>query len=227
MIKTDSQVLTTINNQFKSFSDKALKSSKPNRAFVISYLQKYEKSYKREGFITTFVQKAQQLAEDFDKNGATDFTGIIYASLIKIKNLSSDIREELIKRAIEVAQKQNDIIHELGRVVDLKMLYRDNISTRRKDYIKTLFAEEKLLRNIVRNYEESRDNYKTVTKTTRSEEDYTFKLGLSKVEIAKQHNNTNKKIALEKLIEAKKIFKRLGKTKEEFFTKGLIENLKH
>ena len=93
MIKTDSQVLTTINNQFKSFSDKALKGSKPNRAFVISYLQKYEKSYKREGFITTFVQKAQQLAEDFDKNGATDFTGIIYASLIKIKNLSSDICE--------------------------------------------------------------------------------------------------------------------------------------
>jgi len=227
MIKIEPQVITTIDKEFQAFSKKALKPTRPNRVFVISHLQKYEKSYKREGLISNFVQKARQLAEDFDKKGATDFTGIIYASLIKIKTLAFDIRENLIKRAIEIAQKQNDTIHELGRVVDLKMLYRENFDARRKDYIKILFDEEKLLRKIVRNFDTSVNNYKTVSKTMKTEEDYAYKLGLSKVEIAKQHINTNKKIALDKLIEAKKIFKKLGKNKEEYFANGFIEQIKH
>ena len=227
MIKIEPPIITTIDKEFQAFSKKALKKTRPDRVFVISHLQKYEKSYKREGLISNFVQKARQLAEDFDKKGATDFTGIIYASLIKIKTLAFDIRENLIKRAIEIAQKQNDTIHELGRVVDLKMLYRANIQVKRKGYIKTLLAEEKLLSNIVRNFDQSVDNYKTVRRNTKLKDEYLFKLGLSKVDIAKQFINTNRKLAKEKLVEAKKIFQKLGKSKEEFFVNGLIEQIKH
>lgn len=225
MIEIKPQLVTT-NKQFQSFSKKALNTSNPDRIFIISHLQKYQKSYKREGHIDIYVEKARQLAEDFDKRGITDFTGIIYASLIKIKTLAYDIRENLIKRAIEIAQKQNDMVHELGRTVDLKFLYRDNIQNKRKEYIKTLFAEETLLIKIVRNFEQSANNYRTLYKNMGSKEVYSYKLGLAKVDIAKQFIKTNQKLALDKLIEAKKIFSKLGKSEEEFFTNGLIEQLR-
>ncbi|MBE7702860.1 MAG: hypothetical protein E7Z89_02285 [Cyanobacteria bacterium SIG28] len=227
MLETKSININTINKNFKHFKIHALKEKNPTAAFVVSQLQKYEKSYKRAGSMGDYIVRTQELAEDFDKRGLTDLTGIIYASLIKIKILPDDIKEIFIKRAFEIAQKQNDVIHQLGRTVDLKMLYRKDINNRRKDYIKNLFTEEKLLRTIVRNFETSSDNFKTISKNAKNKDEYNFRLGLAKVEIAKQYLYTNKKIALEKLTEALKIFRKLGKTNEEYSTQGLIENLKH
>ena len=227
MLETKSININKINKNFKHFKINTLKEKNPSTAMVISQLQKYEKSYKKADCIGDYIVRTQELAEDFDKKGFTDLTGIIYASLIKIKILPDDIKEIFIKRALQIAQKQNDIIHELGRTIDLKMLYRKDLKNRRKDYIKILFNEEKLLRTIVRNFETSANNYKTISKNTKSKDEYNFKLGLAKVEIAKQHLYTNKKIALEKLVEAQKIFRELGKTREEYTVQGLIENLKH
>ena len=215
------------NKQFQAFSSKALKASNPDQGFVLSNLQKYERHYKREGLIQDYVQNAQRLADIFEKKGKIDFAGIIYSALMKFKTLPFDIRENLIKRGIEIAQMQKDAIHELGRVVDLKILYHENIETRRKDYIKTLLSEEKLLKRIVREYEICADGFKTVSKEMKPKDHYVCKLGLVKVDIAKQFINTNKKVALEKLKEAKKIFNNLKKYKEEFFAQGLIEQIKH
>lgn len=218
--------INVINKQFYNFSQKTLKASHPETIYVISNLQKYERNYKRIGMAEVFIQKAQQFAEDCFNKGLTDFTGIIYAFLIKIPNLDSELRELIIKRAIQIAQKQHDEIHELARVVDLKKHYQ-NTKAPKKKYVETLFLEENILKRLVRNFSDCSGNFKTVSREIKDKEVYEYRLGLAQVDISKAFYKTDKKLALNKLKDARKIFVNLNKNKEVFFTDGLIDQLKH
>ncbi len=215
-----------VNKQFGRYAQQILKESKPEIPKIITSLQIYEKSYKRLGFIEGFVQQAQIFAEECFNKGLMDVTGIIYSSLIKIPNLPSDAKEALILRAIMIAQKQNDSIHELARVVDLKHLYDEVGKQTKREYMKVLFSEEKILKNIVENYQECCSNHRTISRKVADVELYEYNLGLCKIDIAKKVFKSDKKLAYKKLKEARKIFTGLDKTKELSYTEKLIYELK-
>lgn len=214
-----------INNNFNSFSKQTLENNRADFNYVISQLQKYESDYRQLDSVHLFMQKAQQFAEDCFNKGMVNFTGIIYAFLIKMPNLPFDVKEILIKRAIQIAQSQNDKVHELGRVADLKILYKQNGDVPKKNYIKTLLKEEEILKTLVRTYEECSENYKTISREMCNRDKYKHRLAISMVDIAKALYKTDTKSALHRLKSARSIFKEVGSEKDLFLTEGLIKKI--
>ena len=216
-----------VNKQFHNYTQQTLKKSvMPEIPKVITSLQVYERSYKKLGCIELFVQKAQAFAEECFNKGFIDITGIIYSSLIKLPQLPIEAKEILIIRAIRIAQQQNDSIHELARTVDLKQLYDKERNKTKREYMNILFSEEKILKNIVDNYQKCCANYQTISRKVGDINLYKFNLGLCKIEIAKKVFKSDKKLANKKLKEAKKIFIELDKTKEIYYIEKLIYELK-
>ncbi len=221
----DSLKINIINKQFDAFSKKALKKADTDTRFLITQMQLQETNYRQAGAVELFIYKAQQFAEQCLNAGLSNFTGIIYSSLIKFEPLPFELKEVLIKRSLEIAKINDDPIHQLARIVDLKHLYTKNPNVDRKKYIKILFSEEDILKKIVRNFEECSEKFRTVVKEESEFEKYKFHLGLIKMEIARIIMKTDKKLALKELKTAKNIFAQLGKTKEEYTVYGFIEKL--
>ncbi|MBR2430618.1 hypothetical protein IKB17_04035 [bacterium] len=215
-----------MNKQFYNFSQQTLKRHNSNYNQVIYKLQSFEKEYKRLGVTESFVFQAQQFAKSCSDKGLMDFSGIIYSFLIKIPNISDSTKENLIIKSIEIAKNQDDTIHELARIVDLKKLYKNSKKFSQKKYIKTLFKEEEILTYIIKNYSICKLKFKTLAKDANNIKTYQFRLGTAKVDIAKAHIQTDKKLAKKMLLEAKEIFTDLDRSAELAFVNELLRELK-
>ena len=158
------------------------------------------------------------------KIGLNDIAGIIFSNLAKIPILSKENKELVILSGLKHAKDNEDVIHVLSRLVDLKFLYKNENS--KKKYIKTLQEEEKYLTLIINDYFQSTQKYKTINRGANSIEKYKFRLATSKVDLAKALLRTEPNIALKKLNEANNIFTDLNKNKEIGFVKLLIQEIK-
>ena len=145
-------------------------------------------------------------------------------NLAKIPILSKENKELVILSGLKHAKDNEDVIHVLSRLVDLKFLYKNENS--KKKYIKTLQEEEKYLTLIINDYFQSTQKYKTINRGANSIEKYKFRLATSKVDLAKALLRTEPNIALKKLNEANNIFTDLNKNKEIGFVKLLIQEIK-
>lgn len=216
-MKTELSILT---GKFKQFGKATLQQKNPDKTYIASQLSRYQKQYRRMGREDIYVSESLSLAENFSQVGMNDFTGIIYSGLIKIPSIPVELKEYIIKKAFEVANKSGDKVHALARIADLKILYKNEKS--KKKYVKTLFEEEKLLTEIVNNYSNTISGHRTVGRSVGEIKTYKFRLGASKTDLAKAHLRTNPELSRRKAEEATMIFDQLGRLREAAFANSLI-----
>ena len=223
MIKIKNSDLTILNNKFSHFARQSLNNKRPDLHYVSSQLQRYENQYKKINALESFLEKASKLAVGLETRGMTDLAGIIYSGLVKIPTLPLEIREDIILKGLENAKNNEDNVHVLARIVDLKYLYK--VGKSKKKYIKTLFAEEKILKSIVNEYEKNKLAYRNLARDMSPIEKYNFLLATSKVDLGKALLRTNPEMAYAKLEEAQRIFLKQKKIKEAEFVSNLIQQI--
>ena len=222
MLKINQSNVKVLNSKFNKFTQQTVSNNRPNIQYMCSQLQRYEKQYKKFNAIELYCVKALDFAQKLEVVGLTDFAGVIYSGLIKIPNISKEAKETMILSGLKNAQRNNDSIHFLARLVDLKYLYKNE---NKKKYINILLEEEKCLTSIVNNYQQKASNFRTVGKDVNLQEKYKFRLAVSKVDLGKAFLRSNSDTALTKLQEAETIFIALGKAKEANFANQLISQI--
>ena len=86
---------------------------------------------------------------------------MVFSKLAKLPT-TDEMKEQFLRGGLRVARKQRDPIHILARIVDLKKLYEKNGDTHSR--FKMLFAEESALTDIVGNFRQAKEKYRTVSK---------------------------------------------------------------
>lgn len=220
MIKISQTSPAMLNSRFYTFSNEAVRGVHKDTNYVVSQLKQYEKQYRRLGIVDVFCERASKLADGLAQSGQRDFAGMIYSNLLKLPMLKPHFREQIAKRALEVAVVQGDFVHALARLVDLKMLYKD--AGMKKQYVDILLQEEKLLKKIIKDYPSSKLRFKSVARKIQPIDTYTLKMAMTKVDIAKSIMRREPNVALTRLYAAREIFVEYNRIKEVNFVDKLI-----
>ena len=224
MIKINRCNPEMLNRKFGVFSASTLSLQKPDTNYVISQMKLFEKQYKRQGLVETFCSNAMNFADKFADNKLYDFAGMIYSNLLKLPNMNPKIKEEIALKALNIAKKQNDPIHILARIVDLKKMYK--AGGNRKQFVNLLYDEEKQLNFIVSNYGKSASLFKSHSKATNSIHTYNLRLAMVRVDIAKTLLNFKPKAAERRILQALETFRNYGKESEVGFCEMLLSQIK-
>lgn len=219
MIKISQASPAILNNRFYAFSKETVGGVHKDKNYVVSQLKQYEKQYNRLGLTDVFCNKAVQLADSLVKGGQRDFAGMIYSNLLKFPMLSTELKEKIAIRALEVAENQGDIVHTLARLVDLKKHYKD--LGMKQNYFQILIEEEKLLKKIIKNYQLSKLRFKSVARQIQPIDTYILKQAMTKVEIAKSLLRRDPNSALTRLFAAREVFVKYNRKKEISFVDKL------
>jgi hypothetical protein len=223
MIKITQASPEMLNSKFSRFARTTLYGQNKDATYLISQMKQYEKSYKKLGMLDVFSESAARLADGLNHRGLDDFAGIIYSNLVKLPNISPKQREIYAQRALEVAQKQGDLLHTLARIVDLKRVYKDN--GRKRQVIDTLLLEEKQLIAIIKDFEKTKQSYRTYNRGVNTLEIYQQRLAMARVDIAKGLMHSNPEAAERKLQLAIPIFEHFGREKELNFAYTILGQL--
>lgn len=223
MIKINQCDPISLNKNFSVFSNNTLKGTHKDTTYVVSQLKQYEKQYKKLGIFEVFCEKASAFAAKLGENGQYDFAGIIYSNLVKIPTLQPKQKEIYAKKALTIAITQGDSLHIIARLVDLKRIYKANGN--KSQFLNTSFAEEKQLIQVLQNFENIQDNFKTVKRMANSPDTYRLQLANTRVDIGKGLLKNNPETAKRKLLQARKTFEKLGREKEVQFTDNLLSQI--
>ena len=163
-----------------------------------------ENDFLHNGELDNFCINSKILIEESIKEKRKDLASIIISSLCKIVGLPDGKLEEFAKIGLQIASDNNDTIHMMGRLEDLRRLYfgKNNYF---KQYLNTLFQEEKCLQHIIDNYREIRDNNKTIFRTIKPIISYKKMLAFIQIDIAKLTKNYHPKEAEQRLLSAKEL----------------------
>ena len=223
MIKIINASPEVLNGKFNQFSRMMIRGQHRDTTYVVSQLKQYEKQYKKLNLLDVFSENIAGLADALHHRGLDDFAGILYSHLVKLSNISPKQREIFAQRALEVAQKQGDLLHTLARIVDLKKVYQTN--GRRRQVIDTLFLEEKQLMAIIKDFEKTKKSYRTYNRGVSSLETYQLRLAMARVDIAKGLLNSNPEAAERKILLAMPTFEDFGKEKELNFAQNILNQI--
>lgn len=216
MISLNKIPIENLDKNFYHFADRTISRRKPDVKYLISQLKYHETKYDKNGFLTDFLFRLEDFAYGLEHNGLLDIAGMIYSRLAKLPT-TPELKEQFLRGGLRLARKQGDPIHILGRIVDLKKLYE--AEGKGNKFYKMLFSEEQTLTGIVENFVKAKINYRTVSKKAATEDVYSYRLAVVKVDIAKKMRSKDR---VERLLEAKEIFERLGCEKELKFVNKLL-----
>ena len=225
MIRISQAELDILNNDFFRFKTRITQSKKQDTTYFVSQMSQFEKKYKKAGLERSFAGNIFNFAEQMRKLGIEDFPGIIYSNLMKMPFLKPQVKEFYAIKALEFAQEQGDVIHELARLVDLEKLYKKSGET--KKYAKVLFQQEKVLIKICNDFKNAKKNYKTYSRQNNILEKYELELAKTRVDIAKVVLRVNPALAKIVLKKARIIFEREDRTKEMEFIDLLLSQIKN
>lgn len=223
MAKVDPIALNTLNKNFRIFQKRMIEQKSPKPEYVISQLNQYEKKYRKMGLEKNFAGGLFSFAEKLDRRGNCDLPGIIYSCLIKMPFLSAPVKEQYALRGLDFAREQGDLIHQLARIIDLKIIYKQ--LKQDHNYKAILFEEEKVLRTICGNFRSAKENFKTYSRNHSPKSKYELELAKTRVDIAKivMKNNPNKALAI--LTKARAAFEKLERPKEVEFVNTMLKQI--
>ena len=212
-----------LNYKFQDFGNKILKTKGESPEYFISQVKKYQKQYQQNNYTDVFYKEAVDMADNFSSAGKLNYANILYSWAIKNKLLPMELRETVIQKAYKNAEKQNDIIHMLARISEMKELYKNG---NKKKYINILFKEQHLLKDIINDFISAKSSYNSLKRTPKEFNDYKYKLATNKVEIAKKLLKQNPERAYKDLVSAKDIFTEFNRYRELEFVETLISQIK-
>lgn len=211
--------ISTLDKKFSSFTRNTITRGKPNEIYVISQLQKFQKSYSQNGFFKDFLLRLEDFALGMEDNNFLDLAGIVFSKLAKMPT-TPELKEQFLRGGLRVAKKQRDPIHTLARIVDLKKLFEQEEAPSKR--YRMLFQEEKALETIIEDFAGAQSGHKTVSKKYSPVQKYKLQLARCKVDIAKRLAPQE---AFPRLAAARDIFAELGRDNELGFVEKLILKL--
>ncbi len=215
--------INTINRKFESFAKQSLQNPQNvNPHYFNSQFGSFKNQYMKFRKLDLFTDKMLDFAGLLQTKGLRDLAGIVYSGLSKLP-IPPKKRIAMLERAIENADAQGDKFHVLGRIVDLKSLYKSEGMP--KEYLKNLLREEKCLKNIVTDFEEAKNGFKTIERAPMKEQVYRFHLAQVRIDIAKACMRQNPKQALAKIKDAKRFFDANGYSDDAQFAQILIDKI--
>ena len=125
MMKITKTELINLNKEFQQFRIGINRAQRQDRSYFITQVSRFGKKYKQAGLEKNFAETMFSFAQQMRKNGIHDLPGIIYSALIKMPCITPERKEVFAINAVEFAREQNDPIHILARLVDLKILYKE------------------------------------------------------------------------------------------------------
>lgn len=224
MLKINQCTTQNVDKHFRNFQKYTIYSKNKNPVHLITQLQQYEKQYKKLGLLDSFYIISEQFALKLHEMGLNDFAGIILSKLIKQPEIIHERKSAIANTALTIAKEQGDPIHILARLVDLKKINASKNGSK-KQYLKILKEEEEILTRILNNFEDSKLQFKTVSRNSSEKEKYQFRLATARVDIGKCLMYSEVKTAKAKLIQALQSFKALGREREAEFATRLISEI--
>lgn len=185
--------------------------------------KKYLKSNERDAFLRESEIFADKM---LDKN-QYDFAGILLSSLCKLTRYNPDELESFAYRGLELAKVNNDPIHAMARLNDLRQIYF-RVYDKFPQYLKILFEQEKCLKQILNDYDGAQESFRSVVKKPASKQDYEMMLAHVQTDIGKVTKRKNPIFAQEMLLQAREFFERKGIERHVKYIDmllGEIENL--
>lgn len=213
------QLISTLDRSFSQFAQNTMARRRPDRNYVISQLQHYQTQYNKNGFFRDFLVRLEDFALGMEDANLLDIAGMVFSKLAKFPT-TDEMKEQFLRGGLRIARKQRDPFHTLARIVDLKKLYENGDKPYQR--FKMLFPEEKVLTEIIENFEKAQGRYRTVAKGVSPLNKYRLQLARTKVDIAKKLKPNE---AYDRLIEAKIIFAELGCLKELKFVERMLSRI--
>lgn len=217
--------VTAVLPDFGKFSEFVLQNQRQITPKIFS--QEFGKVQK--GFIAAkqrelFCKEADDLAAKLvaEKNG--DFAGIIYSALTKLTEYFPKELEIYAKKGLAVAEANGDYVHMMARLNNLRKVYIDK-PDKLYDYIQTLYAQEKCLKKLSKNFDDATAGFRTVSRKTATKEDYQKMLAYVQTEIGKLTWKKHPKDATKKLFSARQIFEARGDTQSVDYIDMLLSKV--
>ncbi len=143
-------------------------------------------------------KKSNGLAEFLVSKGYNNLAGTVYSFLIKLNANNPEEVEKLATKGLAIAKRYNDPVHIMARANDLRKIYSQTDPNSEK-LLKILYIEKRALVSICKNYESSKNRYKTMEREMKPLENYEILLGKVKLQIAQFLKDKNKPQALDEL----------------------------
>ena len=199
-----------LTSEFNLFGDFVMKNRRTLTPRIFQKeLFKMKELYLENNSRKWFCEEADNLAQQLHENGASDLSGVIYSTLVKLCELHPTHMQKYAMRGLEVARSQGDNVHIVARLNDMRKLY-DRTPGKFHDYINVLYAEEHYLRKLAFNYDEAIKTYSTIERKPATKEEYTRLLAFIQTEIAKLTWRRHPVEALVRFVQARYIFRTSG-----------------
>jgi len=173
-----------------------------------------------------FCAKSEELIESLNKPSAekNDFIGIMYSTLCKMNEFIPNQMEKYAIAGFEHAQRQEDYVHMMARLNNLRKLYT-NKPDKLFAYIQVLYKQEKCLKQLSKNYDECISNHNTIFRPPATQQQYETMLAYVQTEIGKLTKKKHPNDALKKLASARQIFEKQKNEKSILYIDMLISEI--
>ena len=186
--------------------------------FFATELRSIKNDYMLANERQLFCQRADRLAEQLESVQNRNFAGIVYSLLAKITEPFPKELEYYAYKGYKAAQRNNDPIHMLARLNDIRRLIYCQ-PARLHDYVNILFEQERCLKTITSSYDKVVGQFHTISRPQAPRKDYETMLAYIQTELSKLIWKKEPDLALKKLKSAQDIFRRTGeKGNREYIT---------
>ena len=168
----------------------------------------------RSNKLDDFYDKTLNLTERLKSNGNMKLSDMLVNELGKMCLYFNkpNHAEEALKMAVENCRRKNDGLHELARLSDLEILYRNNNS--RHDLFRVLRRKKECCKRILKNYEENVANYDSIVKAPTSKEGVQVQLAFTYSDLAKMIEKRKPLDAIKMYQKSRDIYSSLNALKE-------------
>lgn len=167
--------------------------------------RKYLQARERDAFL----RESECLADTMVDRKQYDFAGILLSKLCKLTRYFPNELEPFAYRGFELAKANNDHIHAMARLNDLRQIYF-KVYEKFPQYIRILFEQEKCLKKILEDYNGATESFRSVTRKPAQKREYELMLAHVQTDIGKVTKRKSPVSAKEKLLEARDFFGKNG-----------------
>lgn len=187
---------------------------------------KIKKYYIKNNQQDLFCRESDTFAETLLQDQQNDFAGIIMSYLCKINEFIPERLECYAQKGLEIAKKNDDPIHIMARLNDLRKVYYRRYDKLR-NYISVIKSQEKVLEELIVEYDMISQRHHTVSRKIAPKKDYELMLAHVRTEIGKLTKKYQPVEAKEKLIAAQATFKERGYNKNVEYINLLLSEIKN
>lgn len=138
----------------------------------------------KSGQIQEFYDKVLELTQQIEKEGKTEICTLLLNELSKVC-MSFKLREtpeDILEKTIERFRENNDVMHELARIIDLEEVYH-SLGDRHRLF-RTLHQKKDCCKKILANYEESANNFISIHRRPTPKESVQSQLAFTYTDLA-------------------------------------------